>query len=272
MAIHLAGLFLFAGVILVALPLPKDVQAAQPSTASILNAPETAPPLSTAALSALLAVNVSSAFFPTDLTVKCDGPLRGTHHTVRCIGGYPVGGYVLEPPFPPDRAMLFLHGLSDVPTLHLTVLATLLGGDDAAAWQTARVLLPLAPVLPRLFRAPDAALRLPAGAVHAWFDISHTLPYQAVGALAGTTPAAVAASLVATGVVGDRLGLAASTRRLCAMALVQAAGDLGGGLPPGPCTAPCSSGTASAPPWRGTRPWRRAPRGRGCSRWRAIFR
>ncbi|GAB0497477.1 hypothetical protein MMPV_008810 [Pyropia vietnamensis] len=156
--------------------------------------------------------------------------------------------------------LLFLHGLSESPApVHLAVLAHLLrsgssgggsgseprtsphdeaddrrhgNGDDDDVWATVRVLLPLAPRLPRLYVPPDPELGLPAGAVHAWFDISHTLPFQAVGTLRGATPKDVASSLVATGVVGDRAGLAASAHRIAELVAAQAsAGGLGVGLP-----------------------------------------
>lgn len=223
-------------------------------------APEQAPPLSVADLAAAAAATAGGDTSgggggAASAVATCGALLAGTRHKVVCVGGYPVGGYVLEPPRPPTRALLFLHGLSAAPApVHLAVLARLLDSDgprtpptgeaddqgdndnDGAAdddWATVRVLLPLAPRLPRLYVQPAPALRLPAGAVHAWFDISHTLPFQAVGALRGDTPADVAASLVATGVVGDRAGLAASARRVADLVAAQAAGRLGGGaLPP----------------------------------------
>ncbi|KAK1865723.1 hypothetical protein I4F81_008248 [Pyropia yezoensis] len=222
-------------------------------------APEQQPPLSVADLAAAATGDTGGGAGDGDPVATCGGRLAGTRHTVVCVGGYPVGGYVLEPPRPPSRALLFLHGLSDAPApVHLAVLARLLGGrdggrrppppsdpgnrrrvndddddDDGDAtdddWATVRVLLPLAPRLPRLYVPPAADLGLPTGAVHAWFDISHTLAFQAVGALRGDAPADVAASLVATGVVGDRAGLAASACRVAELVAAQAAGRLGGG-------------------------------------------
>jgi len=213
------------------LPLPKSRSCA----ATTDYASERAPLLSTDDVRSLVAVDHSTAF-PGAVPTACGSVLAGTAHAIHCVGDYPVGGVILEPPLPPTRTVLFLHGLIDKPPLYLSLLSLLLRAANSTSarsrWQSTRLLVPFAPAYPRLFRDAGADQGVPAGRIHAWFDNSHTFPYIPVGALAGATPGGVAAALVATGVVEDRPGLAASTARLAALASAQAAGALDGALPP----------------------------------------
>lgn len=187
--------------------------------------------LSSRALGALVAVNRSRPGFPT-VQARCGGPLPRTPYTLHCIGGYPVGGLVLEPPRPPTQAAVWLHGLTDEPTLYLTVLSLLLADAPADPWTTTRIVLPLAPVYKQLRFSPAAGQPLPRKNVYAWYDVSPHFPFLLPGGAPGATGAEVAASLASSSVGEDRLGLALSTARLVDLAGAQARGRLGAGLPP----------------------------------------
>lgn len=201
-------------------------------------ASERAALLSTRALEALVAVNRSRPGFPAVAAV-CGGPLPRTPYILHCVGGYPVGGLVLEPPRPPTRAAVWLHGLVDEPTLYLTVLSLLLVDAPADPWTTTRIVLPLAPAYKRLRFSPAADQPVPSEDVYAWYDVSPHFPVLGPGGAAGSTGAQVAASLASSPVGEDRLGLALSTSRLVDLAAAQARGRLGAGLP-----AVASSATA----------------------------
>lgn len=194
-------------------------------------ASERAALLSTRELGALVAVNRSRPGFPT-VDVRCGSAVPRTRYTLHCVGGYPVGGLVLEPPQRPTRAALWLHGLADEPTLYLTVLSLLLADAPADPWATTRIVLPLAPFYKQLRFSPAPGQPLPSKDAYAWYDISPQFPLLLPGGAPGTTGAEVAASLASLPVGEDRLGLALSTARLVDLAAAQARGRLGGGLPP----------------------------------------
>lgn len=191
---------------------------------------ERAPLLSSAALRSLVRVNISTSGSSGGGFATCGCPLPSTPHKVHCVGGYPVGGVVLEPAGHPTGSMLFLHGLSVSPELTLGFLAQLLVDVPSSPWRSTRVLLPLAPVYRRLYVREHPAFGVLPVPVHVWYDSSHTWRYLQAGALNGTTGDEVAASLKATGVVEDRLGLAASTARIAALVVAQARGRLRRGL------------------------------------------
>lgn len=194
-------------------------------------ASERATLLSTRELETLVAVNRSRPAFPT-VDVQCGSTLPRTRYTLHCVGGYPVGGLVLEPPQPPTRAAMWLHGLADEPTLYLTVLSLLLADAPADPWAGTRIVLPLAPVYKQLRFSPAPGQPLPSEDVYTWYDISPQFPLLLPGGAPGTTGTEVAASLASSPVGEDRLGLALSTARLVDLAAAQARGRLGAGLPP----------------------------------------
>lgn len=187
--------------------------------------------LSTRALSELVAVNRSRPGFPT-VQVRCGSSLPRTSYTIHCIGGYPVGGLVLEPPRPPKWAALWLHGLTDEPILYLTVLSLLLADAPVDPWTSTRILMPLAPVYKELRFLPAAGQPLPSKDVHAWFDLSPHFPALLPGKIPGSTSAEVEKSLSSSSVGEDRLGMALSTARLVDLAAAQARGRLGTSIPP----------------------------------------
>lgn len=194
-------------------------------------ASERAALLSTRELETLVAVNRSRPGFPT-VDVRCGSTLPRTRYTLHCVGGYPVGGLVLEPPQPSTRAALWLHGLADKPTLYLTVLSLLLADAPANPWAATRIVLPLAPFYKQLRFSPAPGQPLPSEDVYAWYDLSPQFPLLLPGGVPGTTGAEVAASLASSPMGEDRLGLALSTARLVDLAAAQARGRLGAGLPP----------------------------------------
>ncbi|GAB0490716.1 hypothetical protein MMPV_001953 [Pyropia vietnamensis] len=187
--------------------------------------------LSARALGEMVAVNRSRPGFPT-VQVRCGDSLPRTPYTIRCIGGYPVGGLVLEPPRPPRQTAVWLHGLTDEPILYLTVLSLLLSDAPADPWASTRILMPLAPVYKELRFSPAADQPLPSKNVHAWFDLSPLFPALLPGGVPGNTSAQVAASLASSPVGEDRLGLALSTARLVDLVTAQAQGCLGAGISP----------------------------------------
>lgn len=194
-------------------------------------ASERAALLSTRALGELVGVNRSRPGFPA-VDVWCGSRLPRTPYTLHCIGGYPVGGLILEPPRRPTRAALWLHGLADEPTLYLTVVSLLLADAPADPWATTRIVMPLAPVYKRLRFSPAEDQPLPSEDVYAWYDVSPHFPLLPPGGARGATGAEVAATLASSPVGEDRLGLALSTARLVDLAAAQARGRLGAGLPP----------------------------------------
>lgn len=146
---------------------------------------------------------------PPPTPATCGRRLSGAAHTVRCDPSPPLGGFVLVPPRRATASLVLLHGYTDVPQVHLSLLKTLLTSEPEA-WSSVRLVIPFAP------RVPVQLVDAPISNSYAWYDVSPTLDTTLSDIVLGnmTDVAAVERRLLTATEDVDRLGLFLSTRRV----------------------------------------------------------